>query len=357
MAHSPTIISRVVVCLLTAAAVISIGAAEPHDVSPGMNIKHALMVAKRCVIEASSFNDPRKKEFHKELRAQDTLEYAGITDAPRLNALRRYIVRNIDIGVQSIWGVRLNEHYARPYLLPNSALAGIQKKWTLEELAREISKQSGLPFMTHARAAKVLADCRYKVVGNQKKPSLDDNIKGDIAPKPVSELRNCLVTNDERGIPSSGVTDAEGDFYPYVATYLESKVDEILVKDTATYRELVTLFHDHARVDLSAELSALTIVGNWLVEAKAAPASLSFPIAAICPQNKCAKDKTFDGNALSEFGIPDLSAVRRPRVLRTFRKDEESDSADVPELSSVTLLDHKTVRDLIDEVKVKLEAK
>ena len=364
MTHRLSVIPPVVVCLLVVLAGSFHGKAKSHDVSVGMRIDDALLVAKRCVIEATAFNDPRKRQFYKELRAQDTLEYAGITNAARLNSLRRYIVRNNDIGVQSIYGVRLGEKKAYPYLIPNSALAGIKQKWTIEQLAREIIKSAGLPYMTYAKASKITANCRYLALTpkdphtehplkNEKDPPvLDTKINGDIRDR--DKFYECLVEKKGKlGIESAGIIDGEGDYYPYIADRLTDVKKHV---ETGTYKDLIKYLHDDARVDLATEISSEIIVRNWFVPANCK--EVSFPIETFCLQKELRdRERTFDTQTLGELGTSLLKVSTASSTLLTFRKDQKSDPQPVPDLSGIELLDRKTIRDLTGEVKDRLEGK
>jgi hypothetical protein len=321
-----------------------------------MRLEDALLIVKRCIIQTTSFRDPRPKSPHKELRAQDTLEYAGITDASRLDTLQRYLVRNTDLGVQSIWGVRLGETSARPYLIPNEGLSKLDKTWSLERLARELIKNAGLPYVTYERAAKVAADCRYKAFDGKPVPktrAVDSTITSDLGAR-TEAFRTCVFTDPERGLPAVGITDGEGDFYPYVVTDdLRLRVSGAI--DVGKYEDLVTIMRDRLYVDLSKRLTAQIIVGNWFIRRTTPDCrAVSFPLFGLCVRGAAPPEKrqTFETTPTSLMINP---ATEPQDILTSFRKDQNTCSARIPPLDAISSKSAATARKAMDAVETVLE--
>jgi hypothetical protein len=356
---------RLTACILAALST-STAHAKAHDVTPGMDLREALWVVKRCILEVTAFKDPRESNPDKELRAQDKLESVGITDTSRLNALRRFIVRNTDFGVQSIWGVRRKGDSARPYILPNSALSMIKKDATIEELALEIASKAGLPFLTHAKAAQIVANCRE--MAKPTPPSSETGvltapptptptptpkptpipIAGDLSETQAKDLKSCIT--GDAGIATAGVTDGQGDFFPYVnSKSLEVAIEAVIKK--GTYTALVDAVQRNASVALPAELTAPIIVRNWILNAKAPDcAERSFFIETYCTP----RFRLLDNQSLGIPIVPNASthAVSLYRKDKTWIKPE-----DVPDLSTVPTAATTTVRKMINNVKSLLEGK
>lgn len=369
MSYRATLLPGVVVCLLFVST-STFGYASPHDVSPGMSIRDALLVIKRCIVEATHFKEDRDTTF-KQLRAQDSLEYVGITDSTRLNALRRFIVRNSEIGVQSVWGSRHGEP-PRPYVIPNAALGDIKKSTTLSELASSITKVAGLPFLTYEKSAQIVANCRAfaipppltdekdpKKPGTREKkdaddPVLDRAMSVELTGNLRTRFIGCLEAED-KGIESAGITDGEGDYYPYSVENMRARTEGMITAGRP-YRDLVTLFHDEAEVPLSANLAASVIVRNWLLTEKRISRLISFPIAVLCKPNTCKpfEGPVFDSQTLDNLGI--LAVADRSSALRLFRKHEDSKPMPVPRsIEGVQIGKSTTIRELTERVKEKLE--
>jgi hypothetical protein len=54
-----------------------------------------------------------------------------------------------------------------PYLITNTALADIKSSWKIEELARKVIQNAGLPYMTYKKASQIAANCRYAAIPQQ----------------------------------------------------------------------------------------------------------------------------------------------------------------------------------------------
>ena len=247
MTHIRSRITFLFVCLLIVVLAANLHARPKNqDVTKGMKIEDALRVVKRCVVEATSFRDPRaSNQRHKELRAQDTLEYVGVTDAIRLNALRRFLVRNDQIGVPSVSGTRgtRSDHY----LLPVSALAGLKKSMTLEELARTIVKDAGLPYLSYGKAAQVVANARAEIKRVYDKPPADRPIWKEMSQSERTSFKNALL-GQTKGIGSAGFIDGEGNSRRYSATSVSKRIGSIIDRPDATYRDLVEAIYQDAAI-------------------------------------------------------------------------------------------------------------
>lgn len=243
MAPKSTIILSAVLCALIL-TVSTKAQTKSHNVSTGMEVEDALMIAKRCVIAATNFVNPNRR-LYKEIRPQDSLEYAGISDAIRLNSLRRYVVRNADIGVQSVWGTKVGHTDPVPYLISNSALADISRSWTLEKLASEIMKNSGLPYLTNGHARSVVAGCRKKILKLTTPISTDTRISLEAPPGPImQEFERCLTGDGV--LPGVGITTGEGDFYPYTVHDPANEISGRILG--GTYKELIGLIEKKAYI-------------------------------------------------------------------------------------------------------------
>lgn len=355
---------------LTVIAVATCLAANTHDVSPGMKIEHALLVAKRCVLAATAFNDPREVEKWKELRAQDTLEFAGITDAARLSTLRRYIVRNSDIGVNSVGGVKLDRPITYPYLIPNSALANIDKSWTVEKLAQEIRANSGLPYLTYRTTAVIVANCRWHASGNRDELRTDQHINGDLTDTQRVNLKACFQSGTDPKsrttgyLPGVGITDGEGNFYPYnssdIAAVIEGEID------SGTYGSLITTIANNAKVDFPPYLASFTLVVNSIRDAnilykRDQCAELSFVFSECFRQtapapNAIGKIATIGGMKLSDFGISATqfkSGLTNPNINK-LKVNEVLPRNDIPALDPGNI-DNKELREIFSLIEKKLE--
>lgn len=351
MVHRSAITSPILACLLVLLVAISANA-RIHDVSPGMRLEDALTVAKQCVIEATRYNDPRK-EILKEIRAQDSLEFAGITDQGRLTTLRRYVVRNTRFGVQSIWGVRLNEAVARPYILPNFALADIAKTWTIEKLAVEIAKNAGLPLMSYKKASQIIANCRADIKSPPKgeaPPDLSKLIVQDLDVRQQARFHTCLISSEERGIQSAGVTDGEGDLYPYATKDHVGALKRII--DTSTYFELTSYLHNDIYAPLSSDLTASIEVYNELISIFGPCTLSSFQIRTLCTTGVEIKMNLTVSQLVSGKPYPAFGQAK----LKAYRGDQHFESTSI-DLSNFTISPEKTVSELIDDVKKELKRK
>lgn len=252
--------------------------AQKNDVRPGMLMSDAMTIARRCVLAASNHGEYKPEEGDKipaedpkpldKLQPQDTLERAGITDNLRLDALRRYIVRNTDLGVQSIWG-KANELDVRPYIIANQSMAKVDKSWTIEKLAQEISKHAGLPKLTLDKAGAIVRGCRDKIKpGSNEKLATEKKINEDINPAKSQELIDCLVnkcTNGksdwEKGVGSAWLRNPRGKAYFYELDDARGQMKKI-IEDGGSYKNLIEFIADHAEVPETPYQTATQLVVN-----------------------------------------------------------------------------------------------
>jgi hypothetical protein len=144
----------------------------PNDVRAGMSIEDATRVAIRCIQAASRMKT-------RDIRLQDTLNFVGINDEMRVDALRRHIVRNPNIGVPSVTGtLGATKFY---YLILNDQLADIDTKSTVAKLAQTIAAKAGLPRMSYSRVAQMISLCR----------------------KSATNISAAAIVKDDQGLPSN----------------------------------------------------------------------------------------------------------------------------------------------------------
>lgn len=260
-----------------------------NDVRTGMKINDALLIAKRSVTAASGYTDPLKPEH--------TLKFVGIADQQHLDTLRRYVIINVEIGVQSLWAVDGNVRLAQHYIIPKSALAKMDHTWTLEKLAVEISKNAGLAKLPLSKAAKIVADCRYFATGsNIERRVFIDSIGTTVAKKPPApsptpsptpatiRIRDELTSNSDRddfincivgkedvggldtsviGVPSAKVITPKSDVFPY---QIAREVFEDGVNTTWSYQKLIVFVARYAEAPLSPDLTSAQLVVSALLE-------------------------------------------------------------------------------------------
>ena len=252
-----------------------------NDVRPGMKIEDATRVTKNS-IQAASGIEPE------EIRPEDSLEFLGITDELRLDALRRYLIRNAEIGVQSVWGVHSDEIFARQFIIGKSALSKMDKSWTVEKLAATIREKAGLPRLPYSRSARVVADCRLHVenLSNQL-PTADP-----VTIRRVREFVDCIVTDEEHGVPSSGISAPTGETYTY--QFIEPSQYKAIMEDCINrgqwrYERLIRFISDYAEVNFSPEMTASQMVVNAILEIRVGSlrtrraASTSFVLSEVLP--------------------------------------------------------------------------
>lgn len=337
-----------------------IALAVENNVSPGMRIEDAFYVAESCVIQASSFKHPRETKI-KELRPNDTLEFAGISDALRLNALRRYIIRNRQIGVQSIWGVRLSESIAQPYIIDRGALNDIDKSWTIGKLALAISEKAGLPFIAPKSVSKLIANCRNKLNPSPRgaraviQPPLVTRIKDDIAD--LTGFTNCLV--EQKGglyvFRDAAVIDPEGNTFSYHVDDVAS-FDAIVRK--GSFIDLIRHVSVEARVDFSSYLTATALVVNAIRDLSSVRCdSISFRLSKPCNDGGEIREST----TLSDLGIrlSDFRSRLRPsgNALKRMQLKRKSDPIDIPDLSQLAITEFDPLWKVIQVVESDLEKK
>ncbi len=198
---------------------------KPNDVRPGMPIEDATRVAIRCIQAASRMKT-------RDIRLQDTLSFVGINDAMRLDALRRHIIRDTNIGVQSVDADHKGLTF--DYIITNAQLADVETKWTVAKLAKTITERAGIPRMSYKRAAQVITLCRKSTADI----NLTTVVSGDM---PAASL-DCLL-GEKTGVESAGLSDPK-------ARYRRYKIDVVEVRSRITggwnYQQLMTFIADHA---------------------------------------------------------------------------------------------------------------
>jgi len=208
-----------------------------------MTLDEALKVATFCVNKAAGFkaiSDKRKIALN---RLEDKLEFIGITDNTRLNALRRYLVRNEEIGTQRISMINeissTDRRFYR-YMLTSHDLLGIKKDWTLLKLAQLIVDKSGVSLMPESTARAIMADCRALTDGREpydlvKPPPtppptptptplfapIIDTLQFGTSPAERSRLfAECVVNNERYGVSGVEFNSTKGDSRRYFLEFL-----------------------------------------------------------------------------------------------------------------------------------------
>ena len=204
---------------------IALADSAPNDVRSGMPVEDATRVAIRCIQAASRMRT-------RDIRLQDTLAFVGINDAMRLDALRRHIIRDTNIGVQSV--PTDFKGLSFKYIIANSQLADVETKWTVARLAKTIAERAGIPRMSYKRAAQAITSCR----GNTTDITLTTLVSGDMSATAI----DCLV-GENTGIGSAGLSDPK-------ARYRRYKIDVRRVRNDIAggwnYQELMTFIADNA---------------------------------------------------------------------------------------------------------------
>lgn len=250
---------------------------------------------------------------YKRLRLTDTLDFLGITDEFRLAALRRYIVRNVELGVLGIWGIN-KSGVAQPFILSGKQLEDITTATTVLDLAKTIQSSASLPFLSYGTAEMIVRDCRNKVTGfndplviekitnsadNQVRKEyikISDDLKKGIENdavkynKRVDDFTKCiefadlLITDPVKfkddlarapknlkhfnyGVRSVRVIDNEGDalFY-HLTEKFAAKLKADILDNGLTYSDLIAEIISSAGVPSSNDFIAARIVINSLVK-------------------------------------------------------------------------------------------
>lgn len=271
----------ILICFFVFAITANIyGETKKNDVRPGMSIDKAVLVARNCVYAASGIEKSK-------ILISDTLDFLGVNNELRLDALRNHIVRNTEIGVQSVWIYHDTRKLSQHFIISNSSLAKIDKSWTVEKLARTISTSAGLPNLTYEKAAKIIADSRFCAVrGNHVSPSYcepsrkkDEKIPPikistvirddpDLAGGKIDRFIDILSKNDKAGIKSAGITDATGNSYSYLFSnsILETEILKKGINDCGwSYGQLINFIYKYAEVPLSPDLTATQLVLNAIL--------------------------------------------------------------------------------------------
>lgn len=198
----------------------------------GMTLEQARKVVVDCVNKAAGFlaiSNTRKVPLN---RLEDTLDELGITDTTRLNTLRRYLVRNEEIGVQSVPyivgdkpGDKMPLRFYR-FMVTSHDLLAINRKQKLSEVIQFIADTAGYSAMPIGTAYQILADCRVyannrSLVNESKEIKVSDTIKSQLAVS-VDEFAKCVVEDKTFGVPSVDFDSAHGDALPYFMRILRS---------------------------------------------------------------------------------------------------------------------------------------
>lgn len=130
------------------------------------------------------------------IRSTDTLDFLGITDEFRLAALRRYIVRNIEIGVSGVWGIE--NGVGQPFMISGKQLEDVGSGATVTDLAKKIQASAALPFLSYGTVEQIIRNCRYKIKGGKDGASetikLNTNILADLKQDNLEKFRMCIDT-------------------------------------------------------------------------------------------------------------------------------------------------------------------
>jgi hypothetical protein len=192
--------------------------------TPGMGIDDALRVALDCVKEAAVLRVVGVEEPRKLYRLDDKLGFLGVNDSARLNALRRYIIRNEEIGVQSVWWKWEAEegiYRFRRYLLSRADLSDLKSDWTLLKLAQRISDKAGIAQLPPSSAKQIIADC----IAYPDDRSPDESVPAAYiavdAPlgavvKDPDKFAKCVVASRRYGIGSVKLRSPDDDSTEYV---------------------------------------------------------------------------------------------------------------------------------------------
>ena len=230
----------------------------------------------------------------KRLRLTDSLNFLGITDDYRLAALRSYIVRNVEFGVQNVWGIDDNGT-AQYFVISGKQLENIKTSTTVIELAKTIQTSAGLPFLPYPTAELIVRNCRLYATGNKTTPKLAElALKEEINETNIEAFKKCLDDVEFRakaisvkagviseipkksidykhGVRSIKIVDNEGNqkFYYLTNDFKNSLGDEKNLGDiikNGTYKDLVEQMVLSSGIASSDEFLAAQVVINSLLE-------------------------------------------------------------------------------------------
>lgn len=214
--------------------------------------------------------------LQKRIQLNYSLGYVGLHDEFRLDALRRYIARNTEIGVKSIWGRK--NGYVQSYIITYEQLAEITAKTKIIELATLIKNSAGLPSLPLATSAQVVANCRNHISKANPKIPTSENVLNDIGKGNLVRLVSCLSnyqrdpkTNLEFGVPSVKFRDSSGDLFSYYLS--KGSIDKIkssINSPTYRYNNMIDDLSKLAIVPHTPEFLATTLVVNSLAELESA---------------------------------------------------------------------------------------
>jgi hypothetical protein len=270
---------------------------QTNDVRKGMNMEDALRVAKNCVLAASSYKYPRAKENPrakderlKELRPNYSLQFVGVVDEVRLDTLKRFIVRNSEFGVQSVWGFYKDKDFAKHYIISYAALEKIKSSSTITELATTIAANAGLPKLSFSKATQIVADCRNLIIKDNNETDnsakkekvaiktdrlIADDFQIDNSSNSEEKrtyFTQCLEYKEEGklkfGVQTAVVTDARNKKFNYfLKVAVKNEIENNLKQKGYKYSNLIEYLAEKADVPLSSEVSATYYVVNAILDA------------------------------------------------------------------------------------------
>lgn len=201
----------------------------------GMTLDQALEVAINCVNKAAGFKKISSRREVPLNRLDDTLEFLGITDVTRLNTLRRYLVRNEEIGVQSVpteldsnlkvvqrKDEKTDDVLFYRFMITSHDLLTIERSWKLSQLVELIESKAGYSVMPLDTAYKILVDCRVygmnTVLGRKPSETPTITVNSPIQLNlsvGVDEFSKCVADNPIFGVSGVKFDSAHGDGLRY----------------------------------------------------------------------------------------------------------------------------------------------
>lgn len=271
----------------------------------------------------------------KRLKMSDSIKFLGITDEFRLATLRRYIVRNTEIGVPSIWGFG-NNSVAQPYIVTNAQLYGITLNSTVMDIAMMIQKSAGLPSLSFAAVKTVVSDCRHFTTAKSDELKVDSLVKSDIGDDVnITKFLECLEKPDDvknskikYGIGSIKLNNGAGDSY-YFSLLPDDKAALKKISDTGNYLKLIDDLKLRAKIVPDSETIAVKFVVNSLLsilspvikaeECKSVRPStvllgLAKKQASVCVAVAGENTAKVDNTTLEMLGITDAMTVKNKFV-------------------------------------------
>lgn len=223
------------VLLLVASSIPTKAQARPGRTA-GMTQIQALEIAVDCVSKAAGFDKISGTRKIHHYRVEDKLDFLGITDNTRLNALRRYLVRNEEIGTQRkeyVNKVAVDIPRFYRFMMTSHDLLVVKKDWTLLKLAQFIADKAGVSLIPPGTARSILSDCRayadnrkpYDLIPPIPAPTpsptplfapINDTLQlGALDTDKRQLFAECVVSNKRYGIPSVSFDSTKGDTLSY----------------------------------------------------------------------------------------------------------------------------------------------